>query len=41
MIEMMNLNDEDKAFLQNPEITGGSMIVAPNADILAGPMGKG
>jgi nitrilase len=40
MIEMMNLNDDQVAFLRKPEITGGSMIVAPNAEILAGPMGN-
>lgn len=40
MIELMNLNEDEIKFLRNPEISGGSMIVAPNANIIAGPMGN-
>lgn len=40
MIEMMNLNNEQTAFLRKPEISRGSLIVAPNAKIMAGPMGN-
>jgi nitrilase len=40
MIDKMNLNDDQRAFLNRPEICGGSMIVAPNAKIIAGPMGN-
>lgn len=39
-IEKLRLSSTERDFLLNPENSGGSMIVAPNADILAGPMGN-
>ena len=39
-IEALNVSDEDEEFLRKPTSCGGSVIVAPNAEILAGPMGN-
>lgn len=39
MQEMLSCTPEDRAFLGNPEITGGSSIVGPDSRLLAGPMG--
>jgi aliphatic nitrilase len=38
MIEKMKLTEDEKELLKNPEITGGSMIVSPDTEIIAGPM---
>jgi aliphatic nitrilase len=40
MLERMNLNEQQKEILRKPEMTGGTMIIAPNTDIIAGPMGN-
>ena len=40
MLEMMELSDKDKEKLWSPGICGGSMIVAPDTEIIAGPMGN-
>ncbi len=39
MIEMLEPSAEAETFLRSPECCGGSVIVAPNSRILAGPMG--
>lgn len=39
MIEMMELGPEGEKFMRDPDCTGGSVIVGPNARVLAGPMG--
>ncbi|MGI5859760.1 MAG: carbon-nitrogen hydrolase family protein [Tepidanaerobacteraceae bacterium] len=39
MIEMMQLTSEQEQFIRDPVISGGSMIVAPDSQIIAGPMG--
>jgi len=39
MIEMLQAGPEAETFLRNPDCNGGSIIVAPNSRILAGPMG--
>ncbi len=39
MIEMLAAGLEAEKFLHNPDCCGGSVIVAPNSRILAGPMG--
>jgi aliphatic nitrilase len=39
MIRLLKLTAEAEAFMRNPECCGGSVIVAPNSRILAGPMG--
>src|SRR3954464_6144635 len=39
MIEMLQAGPEAETFLRNPDCNGGSVIVAPNSRILAGPMG--
>src|SRR4051812_47760954 len=39
MIEMLQAGPEAEAFLRNADCNGGSVIVAPNSRILAGPMG--
>lgn len=38
MIDRMQLADNEKELLRNPEVSGGSMIVSPDAEIIAGPM---
>lgn len=40
MIERMLLSDDEEKMLRNPDITGGSMIISPDAEIIAGPMGN-
>ena len=39
MVEMLAAGPEAEKFLRNPDCCGGSVIVAPNSRILAGPMG--
>jgi aliphatic nitrilase len=39
MIAMLEPAPEAEKFLRNPDCCGGSVIVAPNSRILAGPMG--
>src|SRR5215472_6781742 len=39
MIEKLAAGPEAEKFLRNPDCCGGSVIVAPNSRILAGPMG--
>ena len=39
MIEMLKSGPEGEKFLRNPDCCGGSVIVAPNSRIIAGPMG--
>ena len=39
MIEQLELSAEDQSFIRNPELTGGSLIVAPDSRVLAGPLG--
>jgi aliphatic nitrilase len=39
MIEMLQPSPEAEKFLRSPDCSGGSVIVAPNSRILAGPMG--
>jgi aliphatic nitrilase len=39
MIRMLRAGPEAEKFLRNPDCCGGSVIVAPNGRILAGPMG--
>jgi len=39
MIAMLEPTPEAEKFLRNPDCCGGSVIVAPNSRILAGPMG--
>jgi len=39
MIEMLKASPEAEKFLRSPDCCGGSVIVAPNSRIIAGPMG--
>jgi nitrilase len=39
MIKKLQLGPEGEAYLRDPDRCGGSMIVAPNSRIIAGPMG--
>jgi nitrilase len=39
MIAMLEPNAEAEAFLRSPDCSGGSVIVAPNSRIIAGPLG--
>jgi nitrilase len=39
MIEMLAAGPEGEKFLRDPDCCGGSVIVAPNSRIIAGPMG--
>jgi aliphatic nitrilase len=39
MIEMLKAGPEGDKFLRDPNCCGGSVIVAPNSRIIAGPMG--
>jgi len=39
MIAMLRVGPEGEKFLRNPDCSGGSVIVAPNSRIIAGPMG--
>jgi nitrilase len=41
MIRMLRAGPEAEKFLRNADCCGGSVIVAPNSRILAGPMGAG
>lgn len=38
MIEMLAANDEDRAFLRDPDNSGGSTIIGPHSTVIAGPM---
>lgn len=40
MIEMLQCAPEGEKFLRDPDCSGGSLIVAPNSRIIAGPMGN-
>ncbi len=40
MIKMLEPNERQEQFLRNPANSGGSVIVAPDASIVAGPMGN-
>lgn len=39
MIEMLQAGPEAEKFLRDPDCCGGSVIVAPNSRVIAGPMG--
>lgn len=39
MIEMLEPSAEAEKFLRSPDCSGGSVIVAPNSRVIAGPMG--
>lgn len=39
-VTKMQLNDEDKQFINQPLVLGGSMIISPSAEIIAGPLGN-
>ena len=39
MIKKLKVGPEGEKFLRNPDCSGGSVIVAPNSHIIAGPMG--
>jgi aliphatic nitrilase len=39
MIEVLRAGPEAEKFLRNPDCCGGSVIVAPNSHIIAGPLG--
>jgi aliphatic nitrilase len=39
MIEMLQPDAAGEKFLRDPDCTGGSVIVAPNSKVIAGPMG--
>lgn len=40
MITKLQLSAEDEELIRNPEICGGSVIVSPDSEIIAGPMGN-
>ena len=39
MIKKLKVGPENEKFLRHPDCSGGSLIVAPNSSIIAGPMG--
>jgi aliphatic nitrilase len=39
MIEQLELSPEDEQFIRNPDLTGGSIVVAPDSRVIAGPLG--
>ncbi|HEX2128150.1 MAG TPA: carbon-nitrogen hydrolase family protein [Solirubrobacterales bacterium] len=39
MVERLELSDADEATIRDPAFCGGSMIVAPDSNVIAGPMG--
>jgi aliphatic nitrilase len=39
MIEMLQAGSEAEKFLRDPDCCGGSVIVAPNSRVIAGPLG--
>jgi len=39
MIRKLKVGPENEKFLRDPDCSGGSLIVAPNSSIIAGPMG--
>lgn len=39
MVDLLELSDEDEGFIRNPDLTGGSLIVAPDGRTIAGPLG--
>jgi nitrilase len=41
MIEMLQPDAQAEKFLRDPDCSGGSVIVAPNSRVIAGPMGAG
>jgi aliphatic nitrilase len=40
MRKVLRFRDEDDEFLANPNLSGGSTIIGPDSDIIAGPMGS-
>ena len=40
MADMYAANDDDRAFLLNPKLSGGSSIIDPRSVVIAGPMGN-
>ncbi len=40
MIQVLAANDEDRAFLHDPNVSGGSTIISPQSVVIAGPMGN-
>jgi aliphatic nitrilase len=38
MIALLPTNESERAFLQNPAMTGGSVIINPNGTVIAGPL---
>lgn len=39
MREMLAYTEEDRAFLARPELSGGSLVVDPSGEVVAGPLG--
>jgi nitrilase len=39
MIDRLQVSDEDAALLRDPDFCGGSLIVAPDSRVVAGPLG--
>jgi nitrilase len=39
MVEKLELSESDEAVIRDPEFCGGSMIVAPDSNVIAGPLG--
>jgi aliphatic nitrilase len=40
MIDLVKPDDEGLAFLRDPAMTGGSVVVSPNGTVLTGPLGS-
>ena len=40
MIKLLAGNEAQEAYLRDPDISGGSVIVAPDMEVVAGPMGN-
>lgn len=40
MREMLAYTEEDREFLSRPELSGGSSVVGPSGEVIAGPMGS-
>jgi len=40
MIAALELSEEDEALIRNPDFCGGSVIVAPDSRVIAGPLGN-